>query len=89
MALGATSHDVLKLIVREGMVLALIGTVVGLTAALGLTRLLASLLYGVRPADPSTLATVSLALGSVAFLASYIPARRATKVDPMVSLRYE
>jgi predicted permease len=89
MALGATRRDVLKLVVREGMILALAGTAVGLSAALGLTRVLASLLYGVRPADPSTLATVCVALSSVAFLASYVPARRATRVDPVIALRYE
>ncbi len=89
MALGATRRDVLKLVVREGMVLAAAGTAVGLVAALALTRLMASLLYGVRPADPSTLLTVCLTLGCVALIASYIPAYRATKVDPMVALRYE
>jgi predicted permease len=89
MALGATRLDVLRLVVREGMMLALIGMAAGLAAALGLMRLLSSLLYGVRPADPLTLLSVSLALGGVAFLASFIPARRATKVDPMGALRCE
>jgi putative ABC transport system permease protein len=89
MALGATRNDVLNLIVRDGMVLAAAGMVFGLAAALALTRLMAGLLYGVRPADPWTLVAVSLALGSVAFLASYFPACRATKVDPMIALRYE
>jgi putative ABC transport system permease protein len=89
MALGATRGDVLKLVVREGMALALVGLVVGLAAAVGLTRLMASLLYGVRPADPWTLAAVTLALAGVAFLASFIPGRRATQVDPLVALRYE
>jgi len=89
MALGATRRDVLKLVVREGMVLAAAGTAIGLVAALALTRLMASLLYGVKPADPSTLLTVCFTLGCVAFIASYIPAYRATKVDPMVALRYE
>jgi len=89
MALGATRGDVLQLVVREGMTLALTGMAVGIMAALGLTRLLASLLYGVRPTDPSTLILVSLALAGVAFLASYIPARRATHVEPMNALRYE
>ena len=89
MALGATRGDVLKLVVREGMALAVAGMAVGIIAALGLTRLLASLLYGVRPTDPVTLAAVSVALGSVAFLASFVPARRATRVEPMNALRYE
>ncbi|MGO9271707.1 MAG: ABC transporter permease [Terriglobia bacterium] len=89
MALGATRKDVLRLSVREGMALAVAGMVVGLAAALALTRLMASLLYDVRPADPWTLGAVSLALGGVAFFASYVPARRATKVDPMIALRYE
>jgi predicted permease len=89
MALGATRGDVLRLVVREGMVLAVIGMAAGLAAALVLTRLMSSLLYGVRPADPLTLLSVSLALGGVAFLASFIPARRATQVDPMGALRCE
>jgi predicted permease len=89
MALGATRSNVLRLVVREGMVLAVVGLAVGLMAALGLARLMASLLYGVRPADPLTLLAVSLSLATVAFLASYVPARRATKVDPMIALRYE
>jgi putative ABC transport system permease protein len=89
MALGATRGDVLKLVVREGMALAASGMAVGILAALGLTRLLANLLYGVRSTDPATLVAVSLALGIVAFLATYIPARRATQVEPMNALRYE
>jgi predicted permease len=89
LALGASRSEILRLVVGEGMVLAAIGTAVGLTAALGLTRLMASLLYGVRPADPATLAAVSLLLAGIALLASYIPAWRATRVDPMVALRYE
>jgi predicted permease len=89
MALGATRREILRLVVGEGMVLAAIGTAVGSTAALGLTRLMASLLYGVRPADPATLALVSLLLGGIALLACYVPAWRATRVDPMVALRYE
>lgn len=89
MALGATRYDVLRLVVTEGLGLALAGLAAGVVAAVGLTRFLASLLYGVRPADPWTLAAVSLALGAVAFLATYVPARRATTVDPMVALRCE
>jgi predicted permease len=89
LALGASRNEILRLVVGEGMVLAAIGTAVGLTAALGLTRLMASLLYGVRPADPATLAAASLLLAGIALLACYIPAWRATKVDPLVALRYE
>jgi len=89
MALGASRREILRLVVREGMALAVVGTMVGLAAAFGLTRFLASLLYGVRPADPATLATVSLLLGGIALLACYIPAWRATRVDPLVALRYE
>jgi putative ABC transport system permease protein len=71
------------------MVLAAIGTLAGLAAAFGLTRLMAGLLYGVRPADPATLAAVSLLFAGIALLACYIPARRATRVDPVAALRCE
>jgi len=89
MALGASRHEVLRLVVREGMVLAAAGMAVGLAGALGLTRFMARLLYGVRPADPTTLVAVAALLGGIALLACYIPAWRATRVDPMVALRYE
>ncbi|MCM3870998.1 MAG: ABC transporter permease [Pyrinomonadaceae bacterium] len=89
MALGAQAGDVLKLIVRNGMILTLIGTVVGLAGAFALTRLMATMLFGVTPTDVGTFATVSLVLIVVAFLACYLPARRATKVDPIIALRYE
>ena len=89
MALGANREDILKLVVGQGVVLTAIGLVFGLSGMLALSRLLSSLLYGVTPTDPMTFVTVSVLLGAVAFLASYIPARRATKVDPTVALRYE
>jgi predicted permease len=89
MALGAERTDVLRLVVGQGLRLSLIGIGAGLAAALGLTRLMSSMLYGVRPTDLVTFAAVSLLLASVAVLASYVPARRATRVDPIIALRYE
>ena len=89
MALGALPSDVFRFIVRQGIALSAVGTVLGILAALGVTRYLASLLYGVRPFDPLTFLAVALLLGLVALAACYVPARRATRVDPMVALRYE
>jgi predicted permease len=89
MALGAPRQHVLGLVLKQGAVLALAGVFFGLLAALAFTRVMSSMLYGVRAIDPLTFIVMPLALASVALLASYVPARRATKVDPMVALRYE
>ena len=89
MALGAQGRDVLRLVVFQGIVQALSGVAVGLAGALALSQLMAGLLFGTRPTDPATFAVVVVVLGAVAVAASYIPARRAAKVDPMVALRYE
>jgi predicted permease len=89
MALGARRRDILKAIVRQGLQLTLIGVATGLLATFGLSRLLRSLLFGINPGDPGTFIAVSLLLLTIAVLASLIPAYRATKLDPMVALRYE
>ena len=89
MALGAQRRDVLKLVIGQGMLLTVIGITVGVLGALGFTQLLRNQFFDVSPTDPFTFAAVSILLGGVALLACYVPARRATKADPMMALRYE
>jgi predicted permease len=89
MALGAQRLDVLRLVLRDGACMTMVGAAIGLVAALALTRLMASMLFGVRPTDPVTFAAVAVLLCGITLFACYIPARRAAKVDPMVALRYE
>jgi putative ABC transport system permease protein len=89
MALGAQRRDMLSMVLRQGLILVAAGIAIGFIASLGATRLLRTLLYGVAANDFSIYAIVVLLLAGAAFLASYIPARRAMRVDPMVALRYE
>jgi len=88
-ALGAQWRDVLGLILRSGMSLVVVGLIIGLAGALALTRLMSTLLFEVSPTDPITFGAVALCVILAALLACYVPARRATKVDPLIALRYE
>lgn len=87
--LGASRQRMLALVIREGITLVALGTMVGIVAALAMTRLATSLLFGIAPTDVVSFLAAVLCLTGVAFLASYLPARRATRVDPVVALRYE
>ena len=89
MALGAQRTDVLRVIVGHGLRIFLLGLCIGVAGAIVVTRWMSSVLFGVKPTDPLTFVVVALVLGIVAFLASYVPARRAMRVDPIVALRYE
>jgi putative ABC transport system permease protein len=89
MAIGAQPRDVFRMILGQGMFLTVIGLVIGLLGAFGLTRLMGAMLFAIKPTDPLTFTAVALLLAGVALIACYVPGRRATKVDPVNSLRYE
>jgi putative ABC transport system permease protein len=89
LALGARANDVFRLVLGQGMLLAAIGVAMGMMGAFAVTRIMATLLYGVSASDPLIFACVPLLVGVIALLACYVPARRATKIDPMIALHYE
>lgn len=89
MALGAQAAGVVRMVLRQGMTLALAGILIGVAAAFALTRVMKSLLFEIQPTDPLTFSAVSILLAAIAFAATYIPARRATRIDPIEALRYE
>ncbi len=89
MALGGKARDVIRLILRQGLRMLIVGLAIGLVASLAVTRVMTRLLVGVSPSDPATYLTVALILAAVALAACWIPARRATRVDPAITLRYE
>jgi ABC-type antimicrobial peptide transport system permease subunit len=87
MALGAQTSDIMRLVVGHGMALVVAGLVIGLLASFGLTRFLSSLLFNISPTDPLTFALISILLGGVALFACYLPARRATRIDPLSAMK--
>ena len=89
MALGADKHRVIGMVLKDGLLLTGISLLIGIGSAFALTRLMSSLLFGVSPTDPMIFAIVSLTLSAIALFACYVPARRASKVDPIIALRYE
>jgi putative ABC transport system permease protein len=89
MALGAQKFDVLRMVLKDGARMTLAGIALGLVGALGLTRLMGSMLYGIKPTDPLTFISLAAVLAAIAMLACYVPARRAMKVDPMEALRHQ